>query len=112
MRKLLTEEWLNLKTKRCDALGIDNSWTGGFTVAECDEEYTVKIIANNQWHMTYKNQYPKHMMFSNVCSQNIVFTFAEAIRLRAMLPEASTRKMTKAPAFLANFLLQNKTHRD
>ena len=32
-------------------------------------------------------------------------TLAEAMRLRAMLPLASTRKMTSAPAFLASRLL-------
>lgn len=33
-------------------------------------------------------------------------TLADDILLRAMLPEASTTKMTSAPAFLASFLLR------
>ena len=33
-------------------------------------------------------------------------TFADDILLRAMLPEASTTKMTRAPAFLASRLLR------
>lgn len=37
-------------------------------------------------------------------------TLAEAMRLRAMLPLASTRKMTSAPAFLASRLLHRSTH--
>lgn len=47
-----------------------------------------------------------------MCSQAACIgrTFAEAMRLRAMLPLASTRKMTSAPAFLASRLLQAMTN--
>ena len=109
-RSYLLKNDLNLKLNGCDALGINRTWNGGLPGAICVEEYAV----NNhcQQSITYdliSNQHPKHMIFINVCSQIIVLTLAEAIRLRAMLPDASTRKMTKAPAFLANFLL-HKLH--